>query len=242
MEQTIRLLNKQFEKASISDVLIYLDKEYSKKIVFSTSFSIEDQVITDFVLQKDINIRIFTLDTGRVFPETYTILDKTSKKYNTKIEIYFPKYEAVQNMVKAHGINLFYDSIENRKLCCNIRKVEPLERALAGNKVWISGLRKEQSVTRSDLQLFTWDEGHQIIKYNPLTNWTEKEVWDYIKTKNIPYNELYDKSYASIGCQPCTRPIKVGEDVRAGRWWWESPEQKECGLHVQDGKLVRKNK
>jgi len=179
----------------------------------------------------DKNTQIFTLDTGRLFPETYSLIERTNNKYKTKIQIFFPDYHEVEQMVHEKGINLFYDSVENRKLCCSIRKTQPLQRALKNAEAWICGLRKEQSVTRQDLDVIEWDANNDLLKINPLINWTEKQVWDYIKTNHIPYNKLHDKGFPSIGCQPCTRAIEPGEDIRSGRWWWENPEHKECGLH-----------
>ena len=191
----------------------------------------EDQVITEMIASIDRKTRIFTLDTGRLFSETYDLIDLTNKRYGINIEIYFPDASRVENMVKSKGINLFYESVENRKLCCHIRKIEPLKRALKGLDVWISGLRKEQSVTRNLLSVIEWDTLHNLIKVNPILNWTTDQVWDYIREKKIPYNPLHDRGYPSIGCLPCTRAIQPGESIRSGRWWWENPEMKECGLH-----------
>jgi phosphoadenosine phosphosulfate reductase len=179
----------------------------------------------------DRNTKVFTLDTGRLFPETYELIEKTNRKYGIKIEVYFPDYRRVEEMVRTKGINLFYESVENRKLCCHIRKIEPLKRAFENLEVWICGLRKDQSVTRFFTQAVEWDETNGLIKINPLINWTEKMVWDYIRQHEVPYNTLHDKGFPSIGCQPCTRAVNKGEDIRSGRWWWEMPEQKECGLH-----------
>ena len=205
-------------------------KDFKGKVAFSTSLGAEDQVITQMIAQVGVPADIFTLDTGRLFPETYNLLDLTSKKYDLNIRVMFPDASRVENMVNEKGINLFYDSIENRKLCCHIRKIEPLKRAFAGLDAWICGLRREQSVTRKDMRLVEWDENNDLIKVNPLIEWTETELWDYIKANHIPYNKLHDTGFPSIGCQPCTRAILPGEDVRAGRWWWENPETRECGL------------
>lgn len=221
----------QFEGKSPEEILSFFLKEYKGKIALSSSLSIEDQVLTDLIIRIDKQTRIFTLDTGRLFPETYSLIDSTNKKYGINIEVFFPDHNKVEAMVKANGINLFYDSVEKRKQCCQVRKLEPLKRAFEGLEVWICGLRQEQSVTRLGVKEVEWDEANGIIKINPLVRWLEKDVWDYIKTNNIPYNELHDKGFPSIGCQPCTRAIKPGEDLRAGRWWWEEPEHKECGLH-----------
>lgn len=227
----INELNDRFEKKDPQEVLAFFLKEFKNRVALSSSLGPEDQVLLDLAVDIDRDLRVFTLDTGRLFPETYDLIDLTNKKYNIKIQIYFPDKEQVEKMVNEKGINLFYESIENRKLCCHIRKVEPLKRAFSGMDVWICGLRKDQSVTRFYSRLVEWDENNGLIKLNPLINWTEKQVWEYIRQNNIPYNLLHDKGFPSIGCQPCTRAVEPGEDVRAGRWWWEQPEQKECGLH-----------
>jgi phosphoadenosine phosphosulfate reductase len=224
-------LNKQFEGKSPREVLEFFLDKYKGKIALSSSLSIEDQVLTDLIVKTDKEARIFTLDTGRLFPETYSLIDKTNLRYNIKLEVLFPDYKEVEKLVKAEGINLFYAGIEQRKACCRVRKLEPLKRAFEGLEVWICGLRKEQSVTRQAVQLVEWDENNGLIKLNPLINFTEAEVWEYIRTNSVPYNKLHDQGFPSIGCQPCTRAVQPGEDIRAGRWWWENPEQKECGLH-----------
>jgi phosphoadenosine phosphosulfate reductase len=191
----------------------------------------EDQVITHILAKLSKSANIFTLDTGRVFPETYDLLHRTVNRYGLQIKSFYPDTTQVEEMVNSKGINLFYESIENRKLCCHVRKIVPLRRALTGMDAWITGLRREQSVTRTDLKIVEWDGGNGLIKINPLLEWTEEQVWDYIKNNSIPYNKLHDQGFPSIGCQPCTRAIKKGEDLRAGRWWWEMPDSKECGLH-----------
>lgn len=213
------------------EVLAVLAKRHPGKIAFSSSLGAEDQVITHMIADRTLPIRIFTLDTGRLFPETYDLINITSKKYGIAIEVCFPDATDVQNMVNEKGINLFYESIENRKQCCGIRKTAPLKKALQGMEIWISGLRRAQSVTRSELQLTEWDDENGILKLQPLYDWSESQVWDYIKTHKVPYNTLHDKGFRSIGCQPCTRAVLPGEEVRAGRWWWEHPETRECGLH-----------
>ena len=227
-------LNTKFEDADTLQILDYFLKTYDTNIAFASSLGAEDQVITEMMAGINPNARIFTLDTGRTFPESYELIEKTNARYKINIQIFFPEREQVEKMVNKNGVNLFYESIENRKQCCHIRKIEPLKRALQGLEVWISGLRRSQSVTRTDIKIVEWDQGNGLIKINPLINWTEKQVWDYIKEKNIPYNKLHDKGFPSIGCQPCTRAIEPGEDVRAGRWWWEHPDHKECGLHVKN--------
>jgi phosphoadenosine phosphosulfate reductase len=233
MEQ-VDLLNQRFGFSDTTEVLEYFLTHFKGKVAFASSLGAEDQVITEIMASIDPASRIFTLDTGRMFPESYDVIERTIARYKIKIGIFFPDRAAVEKMVNMEGINLFYDSIENRKLCCHIRKIDPLNRALEGLDVWISGLRRSQSVTRTEIKLVEWDENHKMIKVNPLINWTEEQVWDYIKLKNIPYNRLHDQGFPSIGCQPCTRAVQPGEDVRAGRWWWESEHHKECGLHVRE--------
>lgn len=229
--QLIRNLNERFRDASAQEVVGYFLKAYQGRIALSSSLSIEDQTLTDIIVTQDKNTRIFTLDTGRLFPETYHLIEKTNMTYGIKIEVFFPDYHEVQRMVREEGINLFYNSVESRHRCCQIRKLEPLKRASEGLDVWICGLRREQSITRQDMQVVEWDEMHQLIKVNPLISWTEQQVWDYIRQHHVPYNKLHDKGYPSIGCEPCTRAVQPGEDVRSGRWWWESPDHRECGLH-----------
>jgi len=224
-------LNSILSKKSIVEKLNFLVEKYPGKIVFTTSFGYEDQVITDIIFRNNFNIKVVTLDTGRLFPETYKVYNSTLDKYKRPIAIYFPPTDKVEEMVNKKGPFSFYESLENRKECCFIRKVIPLKRALAGNEIWITGLRASQSENRSDLQEFEWDESNQIVKYNPLLDWSLDETIDYIKENNVPYNVLHDKGFVSIGCQPCTRAIKPGEDFRAGRWWWEQNSGKECGLH-----------
>jgi len=230
-DKTIRELNERFQNQTPEKVLEYFLNKYKSKIALSSSMGSEDQVLTHMILGIDKKTKIFTLDTGRMFPETYDVIDKTCIKYGIKIKIFFPDNKKVEEMVNSKGINLFYESIENREYCCNVRKVEPLKRAFDGLDAWICGLRHEQSVTRYDMQLVEWDEVHNLIKINPLINWTEEQVWDYIHKNNVPYNILHDKGFPSIGCRPCTRSVKKGEDIRTGRWWWEAPDHRECGLH-----------
>ena len=202
-------------------------------IAFANSMGAEDMVLTDIILREKLAISIFSLDTGRLPVETYDLIAATEKHYNTKLDIYFPQAETVESYVKTKGINAFYESIELRKTCCFMRKVEPLQRALKGKQAWITGMRAEQSTTRTDLPFREFDAGNHLEKLNPLSDWTEQEVWAYIRMFDVPYNKLHDQFYPSIGCAPCTRPIALGEDVRAGRWWWEDPTNKECGLHVK---------
>lgn len=224
-------LQNEFAYLSIHDALEKLNAAFPGQLVFSTSFSYEDQVITDH-LSKTVPVAVFTLDTGRLFPETYSTWSRTLERYGLTIDAYYPQAQPLQEFVRSYGPNSFYESVENRKACCHIRKVEPLKRALAGKAVWITGLRAEHSPARSDMAVLEWDEANQIIKYNPLLHWTTEEVKEYINKHNVPYNALHDKGFVSIGCAPCTRAVRPGEDFRAGRWWWEEAGKKECGLHV----------
>jgi phosphoadenosine phosphosulfate reductase len=231
MKDHIDSLNRQFSGSSAEYVLSWFLTEYSGKIAFSTSLGSEDQVITHMLARLKKTLKIFTLDTGRLFQETYDTLDITQKKYGLFIEVYFPDTARVEEMVRTNGINLFYDGVDNRRLCCHIRKIEPLQRALEGMAVWITGLRKAQSVTRSAASMIEWDGLMNIIKVNPLIHWDNETLSNFIREKKVLLHELHSKGYPSIGCMPCTRAIQEGEDVRAGRWWWELPESKECGLH-----------
>jgi phosphoadenosine phosphosulfate reductase len=217
---------------NIDDVFVYLDQQVNEKIVFSTSFGIEDQVITQKIAQLNCqNIEFFTLDTGRMFAETYALWEKTQNHYKVKIKGFNPDQKAVEEFVEINGINAFYDSPELRKSCCGIRKVQGLKRALTDAKIWITGLRAEQSENRQNTNVFEWDDNFKLYKFNPLIKWSFEEVKDYVRKQYIPYNPLHDKGFVSIGCAPCTRAIKEGEDFRAGRWWWEDRSKKECGLH-----------
>lgn len=207
--------------------------------VFASSLAAEDMVLTDLILRAQLPIGIFTLETGRLHAETLGMLDRIRETYGVEIALFRPEPAAVDSYVAQHGLNGFYDSIELRKECCRIRKIEPLGRALAGKQAWITGQRRAQSSTRAALDVQEHDAVHGMAKFNPLADWSEHDVWHYIRSNNVPYNPLHDKGYPSIGCEPCTRAIAPGEDVRAGRWWWENPDTKECGLHVVDGKLVR---
>lgn len=200
---------------------------------FANSLGAEDMVLTDLIVKEKLAIEIFSLDTGRLPLETYDLMARVQEHYGLKLKVFAPRAELLEPFVRENGINAFYDSVELRKGCCHIRKVEPLQRALSGKKAWITGMRAQQSATRDGLPVQTFDAGNGLEKFNPLADWSEKEVWAYIKQNGVPYNALHDKFYPSIGCAPCTRPVTPGEDVRAGRWWWENPETKECGLHVK---------
>ena len=227
-EETLKIINT----GSIEDALSALTKEAPGQVVFSTSFSWEDQLISHFIFSNNIPIDVFTLDTGRMFPETYSTWSSTLERYKKKITAYYPEAFALQEFIAEKGPNSFYESVENRKQCCHIRKVEPLKRALAGKKIWVTGIRAEHSANRDHMPQVEWDEVNQVIKFHPLLNWTTEQVKDYIRKENIPYNPLHDKGFVSIGCAPCTRAVRPGEDFRAGRWWWEDSTKKECGLHI----------
>ena len=233
MEKILTELNSKLQNKDAEEILAYFLGNFRNKIALASSLSLEDQVLADMILKIDRGAKIFTIDTGMLPYETYRLIDETRSFYDYKLEVYFPKYTNVQKMVNEKGVNLFYESVENRKLCCYNRKVEPLKRALKGLDAWICGLRKEQSVTRRDLNVVEYDEGDRLYKVNPILDWTEDMLWDYVKKNNVPYNNLYKKNYPSIGCEPCTRAVKPGDDIRSGRWWWENPETKECGLHLK---------
>jgi len=226
-------LEVKLAKCSPAAGLALLAELFPGKVTFSSSLSHEDQVITHLVASQNLPIHIFSLDTGRLFPETLDLLARTEAKYYIKIKVYYPERTSVENLVNTIGINGFYESVENRKSCCFVRKVEPLRRALAGNEIWVTGLRAEQSANRSEMKRLEWDESNQIWKYNPLLDWSFDGVLTYLDTHKIPYNPLHDKGFVSIGCAPCTRAISSGEDARAGRWWWED-SKKECGLHTKE--------
>lgn len=229
-QSTIAKLTDRIQEMDSIQAIRTLSEVFPEKVVFSTSLGQEDQVITQLIAKHKLPVEIFTLDTGRLFYETYDLLARTIMKYGVDIKTYYPNTPSVEKFVQEKGINSFYESVENRKSCCYIRKVEPLKRALEGNKVWITGLRAEQSPNRQQMKKLEWDPANQILKYNPLLDWTMDQMLDYINEHKIPYNPLHDKGFISIGCAPCTRAISPGEDPRAGRWWWES-SHKECGLH-----------
>ncbi len=215
---------------TVEELLHYVADLFPGAACLSSSLGQEDQVLTDMIARSQVPVRIFTLDTGRLFYETYELLDKTQARYKTPIEVYYPDALEVEDLVRTKGINGFYDSVENRKSCCAIRKVHPLTRALEGARAWITGIRADQSANRGLMEVAEWDTDKQLYKLNPLLHWSLDEVNHYIHTYHVPYNSLHDKGFISIGCAPCTRAIEPGEDPRAGRWWWES-SHKECGLH-----------
>lgn len=225
------LLMQEAEGLTIEDTIRLLNNHFPDGITFSTSFSYEDQVLTHLIAEHKLPVHLFTLDTGRLFPETYQVWEATRQQYGVKLKAYMPESEMLEAHLQEYGPNAFYTSVENRKSCCYLRKVEPLKRALKGHKVWITGLRAGHSANRQDFQKIEWDETNQLLKYNPLLDWSFEEVQTFIKKYRVPYNALHDKGFPSIGCQPCTRAIRPGEDFRAGRWWWEDNTKKECGLH-----------
>lgn len=241
MKELVPQLREQFAQSDIEEVLRYFLTEYGNRIALASSLGAEDQVLTDLVLKIKPDARIFVLDTGRLPQETYATLAATRKHYRRNLEVYFPDTAAVEAMESQMGPDFFYESIANRHYCCEIRKVQPLKRVLGTLDVWITGLRRGQAVTRTNLQRIEWDEINGLLKLNPLIDWDTEQIWEYIRKHRLPYNPLHDQNYPSIGCAPCTRPVAAGEDIRAGRWWWEEPEQKECGLHFRDGKLVRRH-
>ena len=240
-------IKKHIDEIDINDALIKTINEKTKNVIsliqkniekynsvtFANSLGAEDMVLVDLIQKYKLSVEIFSIDTGRLPSETYNLIQKVEDKYQFKIKLYFPNQENVEHYVNTYGINAFYNSLDLRKSCCAIRKVEPLNRALKNKKAWITGMRQEQSQTRLALKEEEFDEAHQSQKLNPLSSWSEVEIWAYIKMHDVPYNVLHDQFYPSIGCAPCTRAISVGEDVRAGRWWWEDPQNKECGLHVK---------
>lgn len=226
-----------FERASAETVLKWAFDQFSPKVALACSFQAEESVLIDMLhRERGADFRIFTLDTGRLNQETYDCMDAIRERYGIRVEVYFPDAVKVQDMVRAHGLNLFYHSIERRKLCCAVRKVEPLKRALKDLSAWVTGLRREQAATRSDVRKVELDKDHgDIVKVNPLVDWSYDDVWRYVRENNVPVNWLHYQGYPSIGCAPCTRAVKPGEDLRAGRWWWENADTKECGLHITTG-------
>ncbi|MHB1922312.1 MAG: phosphoadenylyl-sulfate reductase [Chitinophagaceae bacterium] len=220
------------KKASPEQLLKELSLDFPGKVCFSSSLGWEDQVITHFILSQKLDIEIFTLDTGRLFQETYFLMERIFEKYGKRISSYFPRTREVEKLVSTKGANSFYESVENRKECCQIRKVEPLQRALEGKEIWLTGIRSQQSQNRSELPMMEWDGVHHLIKVHPILNWSLEEVKSFIHQHEIPYNPLHDQGFISIGCAPCTRAVQPGEDIRAGRWWWEDQSKKECGLHL----------
>jgi phosphoadenosine phosphosulfate reductase len=226
--------SQDFEDLTTVDIVTWALERFSPRIGLACSFQAEESVLIDLMHRvRGDDFRLFTLDTGRLNQETYDCMDAIRERYGVQIEVFFPEAMGVEKMVRENGLNLFYNSVELRKLCCGVRKVEPLNRALKDLDAWMTGLRREQAVTRVDIRKVELDKDHgDIVKINPLVDWSYDDVWDYIRKNNVPYNRLHKQGYPSIGCAPCTRAVKPGEDFRAGRWWWENPNTKECGLHV----------
>ncbi|OGO49594.1 MAG: phosphoadenosine phosphosulfate reductase [Chloroflexi bacterium RBG_16_68_14] len=224
-------MNERLEGKPPEEILRWAIDTFSPNIGMASSFGAEDVLLIDLVSRQAPAVRVFTLDTGRLHEETYELMEQVRTRYGISIETYFPAHEAVERLERGKGLYSFRESVENRRECCDIRKVEPLRRALAGLAAWITGLRRDQAVTRTETQAVEWDETNGLVKVNPLVEWTNEQVWDYVRAHNVPYNTLHDQGFPSIGCAPCTRAIQPGEDIRAGRWWWEHPEYKECGLH-----------
>lgn len=231
MMDQLKQLQEIFDSLPIEEALKQTANLFPERVKFSSSFGQEDQVLTDIISRNTIPVNIFTIDTGRLFNEVYETIEKTQARYKINIDVYFPQADAVQKMVNEHGVNLFYDSVEHRQTCCNVRKVEPLNRALKDASVWITGLRASQTQHRNHIPVVEWLGDKKIYKINPLLHWSFEEIINYIRTFSVPYNPLHDKGFVSIGCAPCTRAIEEGEDPRAGRWWWEV-SHKECGLHL----------
>ncbi|MBT3382297.1 MAG: phosphoadenylyl-sulfate reductase [Prolixibacteraceae bacterium] len=230
-KQLTEKYNTQFSERTIVEKIQVLVENHAGKVIFTTSFGYEDQVISDIIFKNNLDAKVVTLDTGRLFPETYKVFRSTLEKYKKPIKVYFPPTNEVEKLLDEKGPFSFYESVENRKECCFIRKVIPLKRALSGNEIWITGIRSSQSDNRSEMQEFEWDPVNEIVKFNPLMGWSIERTIEYIKENHVPYNVLHDKGFVSIGCEPCTRAIRQGEDIRAGRWWWERSSNKECGLH-----------
>ena len=231
MKTQITTWQASLEKSSPEKLLSFFMNQLGKDLILASSLGAEDQVLTDMMIKIDPKARVFVLDTGRLPNATYETIAATQKTLGIQYEIYTPPHQALEKLVNEKGINLFYESIENRKACCYTRKVEPLKRALSTCTAWVTGIRRAQAVTRASMPQIDWDEDHQKLKLNPLAYWSQSQVWAYIKDNQVPYHPYHDLNYPSIGCEPCTRPVKPGEDTRSGRWWWESPENKECGLH-----------
>ncbi len=229
----LKELNDQLIGKTIEENLGLLVALFPGRIIFTTSLGIEDQVITHKIFTENLDIKVVTLDTGRLFPQTYDVLSNTVNKYKKKIMLYFPEHEAVEKMVSEKGPFSFFKSRENRMECCRLRKVVPLNRALSGAECWISGIRAGQSDDRRQMEWLEYDEGRKLFRFYPLFNWSLSDVENFIKENNVPYNSLHDKGYVSIGCEPCTRAVKPGQDFRSGRWWWENDGPKECGCHIK---------
>lgn len=223
-----------FEDATPHNILRWAFERFGDQLAIASSFGVEDVALIDMAVEINPDVRVFTLDTGRLHQATYDIMDRVRNRYDLKLQVMFPQSATVEEMVQDAGVNLFYDSRGNRKRCCGIRKVEPLRRALTGLSAWVTGLRRDQNVTRTQIPIVESDVAHGgIAKINPLATWSDTQVWEYVKENRVPYNKLHDGGFPSIGCEPCTRPVAPGEDPRSGRWWWENAETRECGLHLE---------
>ena len=229
----IETYNEKLVTATAEEIVAWAVQTFGEGLTFASSFGAEDQVVLDILLRIDPQASVFLLDTGRLYQETYDLIARTRERYGRSFTVYVPQTEALQGLLDAEGPNSFYRSREARESCCQVRKIEPLARALAGKTAWLTGLRRTQSITRVALPVVECDNAHGgIVKINPLAEWSEEQIWTYIREHHLPYNTLHDKGFPSIGCAPCTRVVKPGDDLRAGRWWWEEPEHKECGLHL----------
>ena len=230
--EKLEAIRSDLGSKSAQEILSWALRTFGDRVVLATSFGLEGVALIDMASKLGMPYKVLTLDTGRLPEETYEVMDRIREKYKISVEVYFPDAAKVEALVRSKGLYSFRQSVENRKECCGIRKVEPLQRALKHRDAWVTGLRREQSVTRTDLSMFEIDDAHGgMLKINPLIDWSGKKVWEYVRKNKVPYNKLHDQGYPSVGCQPCTRAVKPGEDIRSGRWWWERPEHKECGIH-----------
>ncbi|MFX1257429.1 MAG: phosphoadenylyl-sulfate reductase [Promethearchaeota archaeon] len=239
MKDKLNELNKEYREKDAFILLKWAINTFKDKIILASSLGLEDQVITHMLFKINPTLDVLVLDTGRFHQETYDLLEVSMKKYNLNYKVYFPNTKKIEDFVREYGPNPFYQSITLRKKCCWIRKIEPLQRALKGYNAWITGLRCKQSITRRGIEKIEWDDNNNLFKINPLADWSADQVWNYVRKNKVPYNKLHDQGFPSIGCAPCTRPIKPGEDIRAGRWWWENPKNRECGLHIKQKSLVK---
>ena len=231
-EEDVKNLNREFEGSSPEDILAWASGNLGRSVALATSFQVQGMVVLDMFAKADPKARIFTLDTGRLHSHTYDVMDRTREKYNINIEVLFPDTAEVEEMVSSRGVNLFYKSVENRRLCCQVRKTNPLNGYLKTLDAWITSIRADQTEQRAESSKFEIDYLHgRMLKINPILDWTIDQVWDYVRKNDVPYNKLHDMGYPSIGCAPCTRAVEEGEDPRAGRWWWEQDSDKECGIH-----------
>lgn len=231
-EEDVKNLNREFEQSSPEDILAWASQNLGRSVALATSFQVQGMVLVDMFAKANPEARIFTLDTGRLHSHTYDAMERTREKYGINIEVLFPDRDEVEEMVTSRGVNLFYKSVENRRLCCQVRKTNPLNGYLKTLDGWITSIRADQTAQRAESSKFEIDYLHgRMLKINPMLDWTTEQVWDYVRKNDVPYNKLHDMGYPSIGCAPCTRAVEEGEDPRAGRWWWEQGSDKECGIH-----------